>query len=300
MRKKQFIRWFGLGCLAFCLACSDDSSWVESATQLHLSVSISNDPMTKGLVEQGFFEDGDEIGVFLQGMASTSYEGQSFDNLLFTAVGSGEGQSWSGGPVLLSSAKAKAFCYWPYGSATAENYTEYPISASDQIDYLYSGWTTNISNANPNIVVQMNHALTAIQFNVYRGSYTGVGNLTAVSVSSEGLGASGKLNLADGSLSAVSVGEISLSGLDATLNNSTAYSAKILALPYGATAKPITGVFTIDGRNYALNLSVSEAFMAGTKYIFDIVHDGVQLVVQQVRVTQWSDSGVDQELNPVL
>lgn len=300
MRIKKFTRWLSMGCLTCCLACTQDSSWMDSTEPLQMSVSISNEESTKGLVEMTQFNENDEIGLFLHGMETVAYEGRSFNNLRFTAVGTGEAQTWSGEAIMLSSAKAKAFGYWPYGSATAENYTAYPISAADQIDYLYSGWITNVSNANPSMRLQMKHALTAIQFNLFRGSYTGVGTLTAISISSDGLGASGKLNLSDGSISEVTVGEITLSGLGETLVTSPAYSAKILAVPNGAVGKPITGLFTIDGKQYSVTLPFAEAYKAGTKYIFDITHNGVELTVQQVRVTPWSDSGVDQEIAPQL
>ena len=300
MRMKQFTRWLSMGCLVCLLACSEDNPWVDSTRQLQMSVSISNEVSTKGLVEKTQFNEEEEIGLFLQGMETVTYEGRSFNNLRFTAVGTGEAQTWTGEPVMLSSTKAKAFRYWPYGSATAENYTAYPISAADQIDYLYSGWITNISNAKPNMVAQMKHALTAIQFNVVRGNYTGVGKLTDITVSSDGLGASGKLNLSDGSFSDVTVGEISLSGLEETLVASPAYNAKILAVPNGVIGKPITGLFTIDDKQYSVTLPFAGAYKAGTKYIFDIKHDGVGLTVQQIRVTQWTDSGVDQEIVPIL
>lgn len=301
MKMTRIKHWLGLGCLASVLACSDDAHWLDSAAQLQVSVSISDGVLTKGLVEGSSFGSAEEIGLYLEGMSAAAYDGTNYQNVCFTSDGVGEGQSWSGGPILLSSTKGKTFCYWPYDSNGFLDYTAVPIDAADQIDYLYSGWTNEVSNANAALRVNMKHALTAIQFNVSRGDYTGTAQLTAVAISSDGLGATGNLDLSTGAVSSQATGSIALSGLDAALRSDVAYEAKLLALPMGLSeAKPIQATFTIDGKDFPIELSVSEPCAAGSKYVYDITLNGLGLSVSLVKVTKWSDSGVNQDIDTHL
>lgn len=301
MRMSRLKHWLGLGCLASVLACSDDAQWVDHTAQLQVSVAISDGILTKGLVEGTSFDNGAKIGLYLEGVSATAYDGYSYKNVCFTSSIVDEVQSWSGGPILLSSTKGKVFCYWPFKEEGYADYTAVPITAADQIDYLYSGWHTEVSNANAALSVTMKHALTAVQFNMKRGDYTGVGNLTDVKIASEGLGATGNLDFSTGALSNVTVGEIALTGLDANLVADPAYEAKLLALPMGLEqAKPIQASFTIDGKVFPIELSVTEPCAAGSKYVYEITLNSLGLVVQRVTVTKWADSGVDQSIDTQL
>lgn len=231
---------------------------------------------------------GEKIGVFVTNTDGTSYDGQGYDNIAYTASGTGSAQKWTAGSqVLLSSTVGKAVAYYPYG--TASDPAAISVNANTQ-DYMYSGWVNGISNAAPNATFQMKHALTAIAITMKKGNYTGAGTVTAISIQSGGFGKAGTLNATTGALSAVTGANETVTWSGSFAMNTTGTSNEILVVPNGTKGMGMTVNITIDGKNYSTTVAMdaTAAYAQGTIYTYTLTLNGTQLSVTGVSVTPWA------------
>ena len=297
MRNTLGKKWICLSGLVFCLACSDEIAHEGNMTPLSLAVTIENDLETKALVESTSFGEGERIGLFVQGASTVEYEGSTYQNVPYQSYGSSTSQTWQGATILLSSAMGRAFAYWPYSDGLPADYTKVPVDLTTQTDWLYSGWNVSLSNKQPNLTLTMNHALTAIEFDVKRGDYTGTAQLTGVTMSGAALGKTGKLNVSDGSWSEVATGMIGVSGLGIQLQTSPAMAVKLLAIPISGAERAFEARFTIDGKVFPISLGCTEDYAAGKKYMYTITLNGQGLSVGEVTVTGWTNSGISETID---
>ena len=152
----------------------------------------------------------------------------------------------------------------------------------------------NDGKATPNVV--MNHALAAIRLNIVRGTYTGTGQVTAVSVKGDNIATSGKLNAKTGALTL-------LTGTGSAVTNSTAFTLSTTAkqidciiVPVINTSAAPTITMTIDGKEYIATPS-AVTFEQGSIYQYTLTVDAKDISLSDVTVGDWgySDSG-----NPVI
>lgn len=231
---------------------------------------------------------GAKIGVFVTKTDGTSYDGQGYSNIAYTATGTGASQTWTAAsPVLLSSTVGKAVAYYPHG--TASDPAAIGVDANGE-DYMYSGWVNGISNAAPNATFQMRHALTAIAITMKKGSYTGAGAVTAISIQSEGFGKAGTLNATTGALSAVTGAGEAVTWNGSYTMSTTGTTNEILVVPNGTAGKAMTVNAVIDGKNYSTSIAMdaTAAYAQGTIYAYTLTLNGTQLSVTKVSVVPWN------------
>lgn len=83
-----------------------------------LQISVNEAYLTKatGQLTGTSFSHGAEIGVFATAEDGSLYDGNSYDNILYTASGTESNQTWSTNEnttLMLSTTKAKIFAYYP-------------------------------------------------------------------------------------------------------------------------------------------------------------------------------------------
>ena len=255
-----------------------------------LSISVLTSPTTKDLITSKYLPTSSEIGVFVTNSSGDNYDGNTYNNILFTAEGSDASQIWTGASTIeLSMNEGKCYAYYPY-SLSASDVTKIPVSTANQCDYLYATPVTVDAN-NKNAVLSMNHALSAVRFMIKKGSYSGTGKVTAVSVQSSALGTSANLNAKTGKLTDVSGtgAEISVSK-SLTLNEAT-QDVDVIVVPTEVAADMTLSV-TVDGKTYYTVVSGAAVTRASCNKYALTVNQG-ELALSGIEIGDWGydDSG---------
>lgn len=215
------------------------------------------------------------------------YDNIAYNNIQFTSSGTGTSQTWSGGTVKLSATNGYCYAYYPY-SSSASTITAIPVTAGGT-DYMYASPVT-VNDKAKNASLTMKHALSAIRFALKRGTYTGTGKVTGVTVASSVLGSSGTLNATTGKLTVSNKGTAVSQTASINLNN-TVQNVDVVMVPSGS-AGSITLSITIDGKIYSTTVA-STTIAQGSCYTYTITVNARNLSLSSVKVGDWgySDSG---------
>ena len=209
----------------------------------------------------------------------------------------------------------------PYYSSRDKSYvsginilSDDDFAATNQTDYLYSGFTGTLSTQSRNVTFAMKHALAKLTFKVYRKSVLDETKLIALQIIDAGggsnlQGGSGKsMNLQTGALQGL-IGQSAMV-LTATneqqqtinLESGTAAVAYCLIAPAPAieylSFQLTTSRGTTDSEQSFLTSSIKMVnevktsgeylrWTAGKHYVFTIVLDGMKAGISDIQVCQW-------------
>ena len=250
----------------------------------HLSIStITTHNSTKTLIEDDYLPNGSEIGVTVLNTEGTAYDNMDYQNIRFEAESTGATQKWQGdATIYLSATEGYCYGYYPY-SLTANDITQIPVSTASQTDYLYAT-PKQVDINNKNVNLNMKHALSAIRLALKRGTYTGTGKITAVSVTSSGLGTTGTLNATTGKVTTNGTGTAIAvtTSIDLT---TTEQNADIIVVPTGNEAT-LTLTATIDGKDYTTPASAM-TIEQGKCYTYTVTINAGELALSGVKVGDW-------------
>lgn len=272
-----------------CMSCVDDNA-IEGENGTPLDISVSTEVIdTRGLIESASFPSASELGITLLNGNGTAYDGKSYANIKATAAGTGNTQSWSlASKVLLSGTSGTLYAYYPYSSSVTDM-ADVPVSASssNQTDYMYATPVTGLHDGNSKASVTMKHALAAVRISLVKGSYTGAGQVTAVSVKGDGMATNASLNAKTGGLS-------SCTGMGANVKvdksmtlSSTAQQADILFVPVSTvTASPVFTV-TIDGKDYSVSGAATK-FEQNNLYTYTLTVNSKDMDLSDVKINGWN------------
>lgn len=193
------------------------------------------------------------FGAMLTGKGSTdSYDGLDYTNVRFISDGNSACRPDS--EILLSTTEGTLYSYYPYSEAV-DDLRKIPVSVNGNIqtDYMYGTPVTRLDNSNASTVITMNHALAAIRLTIVKGTYSGKGVISKVSVNGESLATEAYLDATTGKLSGFKGmgSEICTSintSPDETLSESGT-EKHFMIIPTGES-KPITFTVTIDGVDF--------------------------------------------------
>ena len=280
-------------------ACTSDqegqlNELTSSQNQLKLNVNTSAITASRALIEETYLPDNSEIGVTLLASDGNAYDGKTYSNIKFTADGT-TSQTWTGSSnILLSATPGNVYAYYPYSSSVTD-ITAVPVETGTQTDYMYATEVTGVYDAESEVDITMNHALSAIRFALKKGTYTGTGTVTSVSVTSTAAATGATMNSKTGTLSNFtgSGNEISVTkGISLT---TTEQNADVIVVPTGTNAA-LTLKVVIDGKTYsvttdALTLSKSNI------YKYTVTVNSTSLELSGVTVGDW---GYNESGNPVI
>ena len=261
----------------------------------YLSIeSITTQNTTKALIEDDYLPDGSEIGVTVLNTSGGAYDGVDYQNVRFVAIGTGAEQMWAGDEtVYLSATQGVCYGYYPYSSSITD-ITQIPVSAAGQVDYLYAS-PVAVDINNRNVFLTMNHGLAAIRLALKRGTYTGTGVISAVSVTSEGVGSAGTLNALTGKLSGVTGVGTEIGVSTAIELSSAEQNADIIVVPT-ATSTALTLSVTVDGKVYS-TAADARIITQGKCYTYTMTINAGELALSGVKVGDW---GYDDAGAPVI
>lgn len=149
-----------------------------------------------------FLPDGAQVGISVTGDGSLIYNGKNNLNVQYTAVGTGDAQSWvSDNPILLSDEVGIAYAYYPFQKAV--DCSSFTMNLTIDNPYALYGTNNNISAASPEFNLELNHLTCGIRINIDKEDYKGEGKLIYLKINS-GLYSSINFNLYEAKINSYS------------------------------------------------------------------------------------------------
>lgn len=282
-------------------SCSEGLDVVDrDSSPVPLNVVLRNTPIQKAQVEGIYMPDLSEIGVFLRSESGGNYDSQSYDNIKYTASGTGYEQTWGMDPTLpiaLSQTKGIAYAYYPR-VVTDVTLTNVTIT-NDGTDWMYSSAPAlDISNKNPVARFEMVHAMTIIRCKISRGQYDGTGEVRSVSVIGSTLASGASLNLENPSQSTLSGVNAEIKAMDVGTLQDEPLIVDLWGVPV-QTGSELTFSLRIDDLFFQVKTpTVNPA--PGTVYNYAITVDARSLQLSSVVISDWmekAESGLDSRLD---
>lgn len=285
-----------LSAAAFIIAASASCSRIEEGlgnadpgyTALDVSIMM-HETQSKGLVTGTSLPEGTEVGLSLYETDGNIYDNLPYSNVRFSSSGSGSSQTWNPDTdVMLSASEAILYAYYPYASEITD-VAAIPVTATSEVqtDYMYASPVSGLNNNSPKAAITMHHALSAIRLSMKRGTYTGTGEVTSISVKGEGIATEGILNAKDGTLTSVSATDIGIApALEAFTLSSDLQGTDIITIPAGAE-KSIEMEITIDGEVFSLTTDPI-TLEAGKIAVYEATVNNADISLSSVRIADWT------------
>ena len=279
--------------MTFAVACTEQELQPDSGNEVTkaLSISVIAAESSRSLINEGYLLNGSEIGITLTDSQGMDYDGLGYSNVKFTASGNSGSQSWhSEQDVMLSSSTANLYAYYPY-SREVRDISSIPVRADSEVqtDYMYAKVETGLNNHNSEADVRLQHALAAVRLSISRGTYSGKGIITEVSISGENMATEGILNAIDGSMGSLEgTGEVISPEISPVTVGNDVVSLDILAIPTGRQSS-INIEITMDSERFDLSTDVIK-LKQGTVSIIEIDINNNSINISPVRVSSWEYS----------
>ena len=257
-----------------------------ASNRLNISVGIHQPQSRAGLITSATLPEASEIGIKLEGYDDA-------DNIKFTAATQDSKQVWNpASDIVLDETKGTLYAYYPWKSGT--NLSAIPVETASQTDYLYAEPVANVSEKNPNVALTMKHMLAYVKIAINKGTYVGTGNISKITVQSDGFATAGTFNAAQETpaYTATTGAGTAIESNAATTLGGTA--TDIMVVPTGV-AKPITFTATIDDVDYTV-ASSDVTLKNGNSYEYTLSLNSTFMSVAKVAVTEWNiipENGLD-------
>ena len=285
------VKWT-LGLLALPMlmaACNNEDEMAGEDKSLQVSVSTGSvEVESRGIVNGSQLPAGSSIGVTLVNMDGTAYDGVGFNNLPYTAAGTGSSQTWSGSDISLSTTFGKAIAYHPYISGASG--LQVPIETASQADYMYSGWVEYLYNGAYKAGFNMKHAMTDVQLVVKSGTYTGPDELKSITVESPFFATSAVMSIEDGTLSSVSgTGADLTASFDDAEISTGGFVHDFLTIPdTGVSSGELKITVMVGTRKFVSVVAVDQAFKQGMSYQYNLSLHNTGMTLEGAGVVDWS------------
>ena len=264
----------------------------SAGNQLQLSFGI-NAPESRAIFTDTKLPDSSPVGVKLDGYTD-------YANLVYTGTTTSGTQSWSSTTsVTLTDTKGTLYAYWPQNNAVSIDAIDVDMTAADQTDWLYATPVTDVNEDKASVAVTMNHALANINVTVNKGSYLGAGNITNITVQSDGIALGGTFNAAQ-TTPAYTAFEDEGKPLSRTVTTTTGAAATdIMVVPSGKSAA-ITFLLTIDEIQFTAKSDAVQLAMGNSyQYSLNLSDISTYMEISGFSVKAWtSTTGGTLDLNP--
>ncbi|MBQ8189270.1 MAG: fimbrillin family protein, partial [Lachnospiraceae bacterium] len=178
------------------------------------------------------------------------------------------------------------YAYYPHDGNVDISAIPVDMTAADQTDWLYATPVTDVNEDKASVAVTLNHALANINVSLVKGSYVGTGNVTAISVKSDGIAPKGTFNAAQATPDYTAF-EDEGAALERTVTTTLGGSATdIMVVPTGSSAT-ITFNVTVDGTVFTATSAAVE-LEKGSSYKYTLTLNSTFMGVSDVSVTPWN------------
>ena len=281
--KGMFLSLLLAACTTFTACNSDESSLPTAGNQLQLSFGI-NAPQSRAIFTDTKLPDGSPVGVRLDGYTD-------YANLVYTGSTTSGTQSWtSTTSVTLTETKGTLYAYWPHSNSVSIDAIDVDMTAADQTDWLYATPVTDVNEDKASVAVNMNHALANINVKVNKGSYLGAGNITNITVQSDGIALGGTFNAAQ-TTPGYTAFEDEGKPLSRTVSTTAGGTATdIMVVPTGTSAA-ITFLLDIDGIQFTAKSAAVQLAMGNSyQYTLNLSDISTYMEISGFSVKPWTSS----------
>ena len=270
-------------CTTFTACNSDESSLPASGNQLQLSFGI-NAPQSRAIFTDTKLPDNSPVGVRLSGYTD-------YANLVYTGTTTSGTQSGaSTTSVTLTDTKGTLYAYWPQSNSVSIDAIDMDMTVADQTDWLYATPVTDVNEDKASVAVTMNHAAANIHVKVNKGSYLGTGNITNITVQSDGIALGGTFN-ASQTTPGYTAFEDEGKPLSRTVTTTAGAAATdIMVVPTGTSAA-VTFLLTIDGIQFtATSAAVQLAMGNSYQYTLNLSDISTYMEISGFSVKDWTST----------
>jgi len=262
-------------------SCTNESEDLNNLPGKNLKVSFNvAEVQSRAIFNEASLPTASVVGAKLDGY-------DSYSAITFTANGTGQTQTWTPSTdVVLGEDEGTLYTYYPYSQNTDISAISVDMTEADQTDWLYGTPVTGVSEDKANVTVTLNHALANINLTLAKGSYVGTGNVTAISVKSDGIAPKGTFNAAQATPSYSDYEDEGTAIERAVTTTLGGTATDIMVVPTGQSAA-ITFNVTVDGTVYTATSSAVQIEM-GSSYKYTLTLNSTMMGVSEATVTQWN------------
>lgn len=267
------------------------------ADTAELEVDVRTGFTSKAMITSGTLENGSEVGVSLFGSDGNLYDGIQYRNIRYTAQNSSSSQSWNPDTrIMLSASKASLYSYYPY-SQSVTSVKSIPVSttSTSQTDVMYGSPVNGLYNHAPLASIILNHALSVVQISLTRGTYSGEGKVTAVSVKGKGMARKGILDATTGQLSSFDEENMEIAPTVTPFTIGSSSKCNIIVIPNGRNEQIGIDIM-IDGEPFHVDTE-SLMLRQGAIAAYNITVNNGGAKISDMTVNEW---GYTLEGNPTI
>ena len=274
-------------------ACTDDTENFGShnGTPLNINVGV-NTTESRAIITGNSLPEGSQIGVTVVDQSGNGYQDQNYNNVCYQAVTEDGSQKWkvqSRSDILLSGEAGTLYAYYPWSSAVSDiKQIAVNMDETDQKDWMVAQPVTNLSDAQATAAVKMEHMLTNFKLSFYKDNYSGKGEVTAVTIRSNGFATTGTLDATTGAFTAYGDAHTLTRPFATTLGTDKAAAApcNIMVVP-NTVAAPVTVSVTVDGKTYS-SVTSSLTLAKAKSYNYAMKLSSTGLDITEVTLTDWN------------
>ena len=191
-------------------ACSpiDNPTKNHTIKEGELTISVSTEEPTRGMITDRVLPDGSEMGLGLFDNDGNVYLGKRYEHIYAVAENTEDGQIWTmQNNVLLGESEATLYAYYPYSrySYDIRNVTV-EANSYEQGDFMYGGPYTGLTADNRHVNIHLKHALGAVRVCTRRGTYDGPGAIRSLGVGGDATRTRGQFDVTQGKFTSLVAG----------------------------------------------------------------------------------------------
>ena len=272
-------------------ACSpiSDPTKNPAGKEGELTISVSTEDPTRGMITERMLPDGSEMGLGLFDNDGNVYLGKRYEHIYAIAENTEDGQIWKiNNTVFLKEKEATLYAYYPY-SSYSYNIKDVMVEANnyEQYDFMYGGPYTGLTADNRHVNIHLKHVLGAVRVCTRRGTYDGPGAIRSLGVGGDATKTRGQFDVTQGRFTSFVAG--------GTIYPTTTFQLSedpnvqdVLLIP---TGEPGALRITMTVDDHILETTVQNFLLeAGKISKVDLSVDWGKLTVTDVTVQKWYNS----------
>ena len=269
-------------------ACSpiDDPTKNPTGKEGELTISVSTEEPTRGMITERILPDGSEMGLGLFDNDGNVYLGKRYEHIYAVAENTEDGQIWKiNNTVFLKEKEATLYAYYPY-SSYSYNVKDVMVEANnyEQYDFMYGGPYTGLTADNRHVNIHLKHVLGAVRVCTRRGTYDGPGAIRSLGVGGDATRTRGQFDVTQGKFTSLVAG--------GTIYPTTTFQLSdepnvqdVLLIPTGELGN-LRITMTVD--EYILETTIPNFLLEPGKIsLVDVSVDWGKLTITDVTVQQW-------------
>ena len=269
-------------------ACSpiDDPVKNPAGKEGELTISVSTEEPTRGMITESVLPDGSEMGLGLFDNDGNVYLGKRYEHIYAVAENTADGQIWKiNNTVFLKEKEATLYAYYP-SSSYSYNVKDILVAANnyEQYDFMYAGPYIGLTADNRHVNIHLKHVLGAVRVCTRRGTYDGPGAIRSLGVGGDATKTRGQFDVTQGKFTSFAVG--------GTIYPTTTFQLSdepnvqdVLLIP---TGEPGALRITMTVDEHILETTIPDFLLeAGKISQIDISVDWGMLTVTDLTVQQW-------------